>query len=104
MTGDTVIENSQLALQRAHLGRINLVLIFKNVDLDAQIVPGIAQVNQYAVRRHPLRRLKISHFLLHVAHAPRASVLGRRSKCAGRKFHSQLGRQLLHLPVLGPLY
>src|SRR4051794_35906182 len=65
VVGDAVIQNSEVALQRAHHSRVNSVRVFKNADLDAQIVALAAQINQRPVCRHTAHRFEISHTYSH---------------------------------------
>jgi hypothetical protein len=56
MPGDALIQNAEVALQGAHLSRVDAVAARENADFDAQIVARIAQVNQGSVSLNGTRR------------------------------------------------
>jgi hypothetical protein len=59
--GDALIQNAEVALQGAHLSRVDAVAACENADFDAQIIARIAQVNQGSVSLNGTRRFEISH-------------------------------------------
>jgi hypothetical protein len=50
MSFDATIKNPQVALQGGQDAGVNSVAVFEKADLDTQVIPFVAQINQDAVR------------------------------------------------------